>query len=133
MSEKAMLTRRPVLTGIFATVAIVAAGVGVDLWHPKRPAASGPFSDLINLTGDPDSAKRVGQEMHAHAATLCKDAKIGGAAEIRQEVAKTSFPAVLEKETADDALAEVTGWVMPRALAAICYMAATGRDMCGVA
>jgi hypothetical protein len=130
MSEKSMLTRRPVITGIFATVAIVATGVGVDLWHTKRPPASGPYSDLINLTGDAQSAKRVGQDVHASAGALCKT---GGAAELRQDVAKTSFPAVLEKETADDALLEVNGWVMPRSLVAVCFMAATGRDMCGTA
>ncbi|HEY1710094.1 MAG TPA: hypothetical protein VGG10_17625 [Rhizomicrobium sp.] len=132
MSEKAMLTRRPVLTGLFATVAVLAAGVGVDLWRPKRPAASGPYSDLVNLTGDPQSAKRVGQELQGRAKELCQE-NANGATQLRQDVVKTPFAAVLTKEAADDALLEVNGWVMPRALVAVCYMAATGRDLCAAA
>jgi len=118
-----LLTRRPVLAGLAAVVAAVAAGIGIDLVQPKHKRATGPYAGLVNNLDDPDSAAIIGTAILAHAAN--KTAAIHEAANFAKDRLKSeTLSSALTVDAAQGFLTEVNGWVIPITLGALCVLAA---------
>ncbi|HEX2594192.1 MAG TPA: hypothetical protein VHL34_22010 [Rhizomicrobium sp.] len=118
------LTRRPVLLGLGAIGVAAIAGITADLVGPKHRRATGPYADLINLTGYPAAAEIVGKDLAATMRTGKGVSNDKLAQELRTTIARSTLPAVMAADVASNTLLEASGWLMPQTLAEICYLAA---------
>lgn len=116
-----VISRRSVLAG--AAVIVVAAGAAViegpKLLRPRH--APSPYDDLLDLLDNRDAAAQIGEAVLAGKPDF-DIAKTAGDLRVRLKGKKLAD--VVAEEAAAHRVVEVGGWVMPKALAQLCALAA---------
>lgn len=122
ISPRQLLTRRPVLAGLAATVVVVATGIALDVPNLFRKRAKGPYASLVNALEDPPSGATVGR------AILGRVPLTGGLLEkaesfSKERLAKEKLQDAVKTDAARGFLVEADGWVLPITLGTLCILA----------
>jgi hypothetical protein len=119
---KTAIARRPLLAGLFAALGIAAAGGAAyeaGLFGPSWPAS--PYDDLLAALPERARAIEIGRAVLADNPGL--DAK-AMAQSLRARIAGRTLSDMLAADIAEQAIAEVHGWILPQTLAQLCALAA---------
>jgi hypothetical protein len=122
-----LLTRRPVLIGLAATVAAVATGIALDIPNLFRRRATGPYASLVNAVEDPDSAAIVGRAILGRVPLTGKLLE-QSASFARDRLAKETLQDATAVDAARSFLVEADGWVLPITLGTLCILATQSTD-----
>jgi hypothetical protein len=126
---KSRIARRPILTGLLAVLGLgFAGGAAYEAKHRLgRRYKPTPYDDLLSQLPDRDSAARLGAAMLAKAPpsdVVTFDAR-ELAQGLRRIIAGRPIADVLGQDAAEGRLMEVSGWLLPRTLALLCWLAAS--------
>jgi hypothetical protein len=119
-ATRPVLSRRPVLIGLGATVIAAVAGIALDIPNLLRRRATGPHADLVNRLDDPEGAAVLGRAVmkSTHDAPIDRWAAIA-----RGNIGQQDLGRALAADIAQDRLIEAEGWLVPATLAAISVVA----------
>jgi hypothetical protein len=120
MSEKNTLARRPVLAAMAAVLGVAAAGgAAYELGVFGGGYPSGSFDEVLAAMRGRAGAVEIGKALKAEGF----DARATEAA-LREKLKGASFEDVIAGDIAGGRLVEVKGWVLPKAFAQMCAVAA---------
>jgi len=121
-TPRQVLSRRPVLAGLGAIVALAIAGIAVDIPKLFRKRAKGPYADLVNHVEDPESAATVGQAILGRV-PLTQRLLDQAVAFSRDRLSRTSLHDTVAVDAERNFLVEADGWVLPITLGTLCILA----------
>jgi len=118
-----MFTRRPVMTGILATLGLVATGffayeLPAILGSRQKPT---PFDDLLSELTDRAAASRLGSAVLAARNDFDSPAV---ALQLRARLKQGTLTEALVADLAQGQVIEIHGWVLPTTFALLCALAA---------
>jgi hypothetical protein len=120
---KSAISRRPVLSGILAALAVAVVG-GIAYEAPRlsrRTYKPSPFDDLLAKLPDRDNAGRIGAAVIAETPGFSAEPT---ARALRTRLAATSLADAMSADLNRSRMVEVWGWIVPETLADLCALAA---------